>query len=139
MLSGLNKRLRLKAAVTLAALYAFCIVAPHAALALTHNAAHCVTETQGAAHMHHEAKAAQHVHADDVAHSHPNSGAPQEHSDADGKSYGGNCCGLFCLTALAHEPASALSAPPAALLAGPGEFYRLAGRGPDRINRPPIG
>ena len=139
MLSGLNKRFRLKAAVALAALYAFCVLAPHTALALA-NAAHCLTEPHGAAHVHQEQAATKsHVHADGMAHAHPDTGTPQKDSDADGKSHSGNCCGLFCVTALAHEPALALFVPPAALLVGLGEFYQLAGRGPDRINRPPIG
>ena len=138
MLSGLSKRFRLKAAVALAALYAFCVLAPHAALALTNAAAHCLTEPRGAAHVHQEkAPAKSHVHADGVVHSH--TGTAHDESDSDGKPHSGNCCGIFCVTALAHEPAPALSAPPAALLVGPGEFYRLAGHSPDRINRPPIG
>ena len=140
MLSGLSKRFRLKAAIALAALYAFCVLAPHAALALTNVAAHCLTEPHGAAHVHNApAKAAKHVHADGVEHSHDGASAPNEHSDGDGKSHSGNCCGLFCVTALSHGPAPALFAPPAAPRVGPGAFYHLAGCGPDRINRPPIG
>ena len=140
MLSGLNKRFRLKAALALAALYAFCVLAPHAALALTNAAAHCLTEPHGAAHVHQEqASAKSHVHADGVAHSHSDTGAAHEESGADGKSHGGNCCGLFCVTALAHEPAPVLFAPQAAPLVGPAAFYHLSGCGPDRINRPPIG
>ena len=138
MLSGLNKRFRLKAAVALAALYAFCVLAPHTALALA-DAAHCLTEPHGAAHVHQQHATKSHVYADGVAHAHPDTGTPQKDSDADGKSHSGNCCGLFCVTAMAHEPALALFASPTTLLVGPGEFYQLAGRGPDRINRPPIG
>ncbi|HKS63035.1 MAG TPA: hypothetical protein VJT13_15140 [Xanthobacteraceae bacterium] len=139
MLSGLSKRFRLKAAVALAALYAFCVLAPHAALALSNAAAHCLTEAPGAAHVHHApAKAAQHVHADGVAHTHDDTSAPNQHPDADGKSHAGNCCGLFCVTALSHEAAPTLLAPPAAPLVRSGAFYHLAGCGPDRINRPPI-
>ena len=138
MLSGLSKRFRLKAAVALAALYSFCVLSPHTALALA-NAAHCLTEPHGAAHVHQEQAAAKgHVHADGVAHAHHDTGTPQKESDADGKSHSRNCCGVFCVTAMAHEPGLALFASPTALLVGPGAFYQLAGRGPDRINRPPI-
>jgi len=140
MLRGLTKRIRFRAAIAVAALYAFCVLAPHAALALTQAAAHCLTEPHGAAHVHQEqAAATSHVHADGVAHVHSDTGTPHNHSDADGRDHGGNCCGLFCVTALTHEPTPALSEPLAASLVGLDEFDQLAGRGPDRINRPPIG
>lgn len=140
MLSALKKKFRLKAALALAALYAVCVVAPHAALALTGDAVHCLTEAHGSAHMHKDPTATKnHVHSDGVTHSHHDTGLPEVPSDTGDKSHSGNCCGLFCVTALVHEPPLVISTPPAALLVGPGEFYRLAGRGPDRINRPPIG
>jgi hypothetical protein len=138
MLTGLSRRLRLNAAAVLAALYAVCVLAPHAALAFTHVAAHCLTEPHGAAHVH-PVKAAKHVHADDTAHEHHGAGAPHQHSDADGKAPAGNCCGLFCVSALAHEGVPAPAAPLAARLAEPGAFSDLVGHEPDRINRPPIG
>jgi len=137
MLRGLTRGLRFRAALALAALYAFCVIAPHAAFALTHAVAHCLTEPHGAAHVH-QPRAKVHVHADGVAHTHGNA-APQQQSNADGKDHDGTCCGLFCVTALAHEPAPTLSAPLAARLIGPGQQYERAGRGPERINRPPIG
>lgn len=140
MLSALDKALRIKAAVALALVYASCILAPSAAFAVAapDAAAHCLTEPLGAAHVHREHAAPKsHVHAE-VTHTHHETRAPQKSSDADGKAHGGNCCGLFCVTALAHEPVPALSAPPAVTLLGAGHDYRLAGRGPDRINRPPI-
>ena len=135
MLTSLTRRWRFKAALALAALYAFCVIAPHAALALTEAAAHCLTEPHGASHVH-QPQSKVHVHADGVAHTHDDAG-PQKPADA-GKDHGGACCGLFCVTALTHEPAPTLSAPLAAGLIGPGHQYELPGRGPERINRPPI-
>ena len=140
MLRGLSRRLRFKAALALAALYAFCVIAPHAALALTEAAAHCLTEPHGASHVHQppaKVQARVHVHADGMAHTHHDS-APQQQDSTDGRDHGGTCCGLFCVTALTHEPAPTLSAPLAARLIGPGHQYELPGRGPERINRPPI-
>ena len=51
---------------------------------------------------------------DKASHAHGDAGAPQKHSDAMDKNHDGTCCGLFCITAIAHEPPSALSAPSAA-------------------------
>ena len=131
MLTSLTRRLRFKAALALAALYAFCVIAPHAALALTEAATHCLT----ASHVH-QPQSKVHVHADGVAHTHDDTG-PQKPADA-GKDHDGACCGLFCVTALTHEAAPTLSAPLAARLVGPGDQYELPGREPERINRPPI-
>jgi hypothetical protein len=143
VLLGCNKRRRIRAAVAVSLLYVVCILAPSAALALAEPgaAAHCLTESSlGAAHVHHERAAPNNdVHADGGAHIHSDAGMPDRHSDADGKSHGGNCCGLFCVTAMPYEPALALAVPPAAALVGLGQDYQLAGRGLDRINRPPIG
>jgi hypothetical protein len=142
MLSVFSKRFRIKAAIAATVLYAVCVLAPSAALAFGDRdaTAHCLTDVPVAAHVHQPQPAAHnHDSADGTAHEHSDSSTPQKHSDADGKNHAGNCCGLFCVTALAHEPALALSAPPTAALSGPGGDYELAGRGPDRINRPPIG
>ena len=130
MLSGLNKKFRLKAALALAALYAFCVLLPHAALALTHGGTHCLTEP----HVHQRPAPKIHVHADGVTHTHPDD--TNHHSDTDGKN-SGNCCGLFCITALAHEPVLAIAAPMISASVGPGLDDALAGRGPDLIKRPP--
>ena len=135
MLSGLTRGFRLRAALMLAVLYALCVLGPAAALALTNTAMHCLTE-QGAAHVHGQASAKSHAHADGADHQHHDDGATQEHSDA-GKAASGNCCGLFCITALSHEPGFALLAPPATGRAIPVIVDALDGHGPDRLKRPP--
>jgi hypothetical protein len=138
MMAGfLRMRQLLVTRLIVAALYAVCIVAPHAAVALNKSAAHCLTDSQ-AAHVHqHGDSAPAHVHADGAVHHHaeiaPDQASPGNHSPE------GMCCGLFCLTGLV-APASALSAS-APILAGPivaGPDYALSGRSPDRITKPPI-
>lgn len=149
MLTRLRKRLRLKAALALAALYAVCILMPNAALAFSaHAAAHCLTET-GPAHVHaapavtsktHEhSDGSGHSHATKVSHTHDDTAAADDEKGDHGKKHEGGCCGLFCISALAHEPPAVLTT---ALTGGrtvPVHTYALAGRGPSRINRPPIG
>lgn len=129
------RQFRFKAALALAALYAFCILAPHAALAFTHaaNALPCLGESQGLAHVH-KAATTTHVHADGTTHEHK--GGKTQHSD--GKAQDANCCGLFCVTALTNDPGVVLVVPEL----GTPSLVALArappSRGPERINRPPI-
>ena len=149
MLAGMSKRLRIRAALSIAALYAFCVLAPHAALAFGHASAHCLTDEQpSAAHVHKaKAKLASHTHADGTVHHHNAVPAhddaitadPHQHSDANGKSDTGNCCGLFCISALALELGVALPAPPLVATDLSSVHDALRGHSPTRINRPPIG
>lgn len=130
----MTRRFRFRAALALAVLYVFCILAPHAALAFTGaaSAAPCLTETEGLAHVHHAA-ANTHVHANGTVHEH---GDKSRHSD--GKAEHGNCCGMFCVTALANDPGVVLVVPE---LGTPPQVVLMDGlpsRGPDRIDRPPI-
>jgi hypothetical protein len=147
MLSGLTKRFRLKAALVLAALYALCILAPHAAMAFGSGAAHCLTEDMSAAHVHPaKAEPVSHTHADGVVHTHGDQAShkladgstPHKSSDADGKNHSGNCCGLFCVSAIALDADTTLAAPLAHSPHLPGLCEFLTGRGPDRLIRPPI-
>ena len=135
MLSGLTRRFRLRAAIMLAALYTLCAVGPAAALALTRSAMHCLTE-HSAAHVHGKASAQIHGHMDDLSRQHDDGDAAHKHSDTE-KAAPGNCCGLFCVTALAHEPGFAPLTLPAIGPAAPAHADALDGRGPDRIDRPP--
>ena len=137
MLSGLNKGMRLRAAVMLTVLYAICVLAPSAALAFSPRAAHCLTGTQTMAHVHPVSEqATAHAHDDDTAHSHADAGATNP-SQSDEKGRSGDCCGLFCASALAHAPIEALPALHTPALAGPALTFQLHGCGPDRIHRPP--
>ena len=137
---SLTKKLRKRAAILIAVAYAFCVMAPTAALAAVHSPTvfHCLTETGGMANAEEHASAA-HGHADAVAHQHDEqSSAPDHHSSNDGKVDTASCCGLFCVSALAHEPGLTfgLSAPATASVAALANG--LNGRAPCPLHRPPI-
>src|SRR3954449_1693811 len=135
MLTAFSKRFRIKAALALALLYGFCILAPDAAIALTNNAAHCLEDVV-AEHSHeHLAALHTHIHADGTIHQHSDH---HEHSGSGKKSDSESCCGLFSIAAIAQEPGLAVAERPSSLTHVTGLDYILAGRGPGRINRPPI-
>src|SRR6516162_7808533 len=127
MLSVFAKAIRVKGAIVLAALYTLCILAPSAAFAFSASpgVAHCLTE----GHVH--------IHADGTAHHHDHDGAAPPSGD-DEKSRVASCCSLFSVVALPGEPGPSLG------LYSPGSTVlpvladALSGRGPERINRPPI-
>lgn len=129
----------MRATIAIVVAYAFCVLAPAAALAFVSGpiALHCLTEQHGIT-VAHDHGAPAHVHADGTTHRHADSGIPHKHSDADGKSHSGNCCGLFCMSALAQEPGLTLAVLTFATPSQPSPEIGLAGRGPDRIIRPPI-
>jgi hypothetical protein len=128
----------MRMAMLFAFLYAFCVLAPSAALAFSPNAdAHCLMELQGvAAGRDHHGMV--HQHADGVLHQNADHASPQKHSDADGKAHPDKCCGLFSVTTLAVEPGLALGVPAPVSVTFATLEDNLGGRGPDRINRPPI-
>jgi hypothetical protein len=152
MVWRLSKIARVRAAVALAVTYAFCVLAPHAALALTHAAIaiHCLNEPMTVAHVHQAAMPVEHAHSDAPKHVHHDEGLSQttQHRHADHAKNGhsptpgqndSNCCGLFCVTALAGRDLDVLP-----LL--PTRSFRLAFRQaagtpiiPSRITEPPIG
>lgn len=145
MFRGWNRRIRWRVAAGLAALYAFCVLLPSAALAVTHVAAHCLTGSNGASHVHRAIEktpdrdhAAPHSHAGNAQHEHSHDGAPHQHEKADDTSHGGNCCGLFCLSAISQDGGSFPAVVFAVAKDSPVLADALAGRVPDRINRPPI-
>jgi hypothetical protein len=147
MLSVPTRRFRVKAAIALVALYAVCILAPSAAFALSSNPslAHCLTEDHVAPVVHDHGKAharehggMTHQHADGSTHQHHHHGAPQKHSGGDGKTPVPSCCGLFSVVAIADEPGVVLGSSGHASRLVPALRDTLNGRGPDRINRPPI-
>jgi hypothetical protein len=148
MLSALTKSFRAGAAIVIVALYALCSIAPAAAFAFSNNPAVplCLTEGHVGVHnagMHdhgvaHDHGGTAHVHADGSAHQHHDDGTTPQHSGDDDKARVASCCGLFSVVAIAGEPAPSLGlySPASAVLPVAGEA--LSGRGPERINRPPI-
>jgi hypothetical protein len=149
MLSALTKSFRVRAAIVIAALYTLCSIAPAAAFAFSNNPAvsHCLIEGHVGAHNaggQHDHGAAQdhggavHVHADGSAHQHHDDGAPPQHSGDDDKARVASCCGLFSVVAIADEPVPSLGLYNLASAVLPVIGEALSGRGPERINRPPI-
>jgi hypothetical protein len=139
MRSIMTRIVRMRMATLFAFLYAFCVLAPSAALAFGPPDAdvHCLAEGLGIAaeHDHHGTA---HQHANGALHQHADHASPQKHSDADGKAHPDKCCGLFSVTALAVEPGLALGVPAPVSVTFATLEDNLGGRGPDRINRPPI-
>jgi hypothetical protein len=142
-MSALTKTLRVKAAIVLAALYGLCVVAPALAFALSYNpaVAHCLTEGHVGVHDHganHEHGGKLHAHADGSAHHHHDDGAAPQPSHDDGKAAIATCCGLFSVVAIPGEPIPSFGLDSLASVVLPALGEALSGRGPERINRPPI-
>ena len=102
---SLTKTFRIRAAILVALAYAFCVLAPTAALAFSDSptAFHCLSELAGmGTPSQHEA--AGHTHMDGATHRHDEDGAHNHKSDLGDKGDVGTCCGLFCVSALSHDP-----------------------------------
>ena len=159
MLSLPTKSFRVKAAVAVTALYAFCILLPALAFALADGrmAPPCLMDDLAALSIHDHGAMPDHSMPDHSMAMHHHGGAPDAHAegsahhhaghsegakapgDSDsGKSRPGECCGLFPMVALAGviRPAPAPSRLASAVI--PALADALIGRGPDCIIRPPI-
>jgi hypothetical protein len=141
MLMQLRKGFRIRAACVLAVLYALCLLAPAGAFALGDGtrAAHCLTDNNhGLGHRdldYHKAGAS---HTHDNAHEHQDAAARQPSGDGgQTQTKPGDCCGLFCLSALA--PAADLPLVQSGVLASIPSVNAngIMGRGPDNPYRPP--
>lgn len=79
-----------------------------------------------------------HSHADEAVISQEQGGASDHHSNSDGKADTASCCGLFCVSALAHDPVLTfgLSVPASSSVAALANG--LVGRAPCPLHRPPI-
>ena len=123
-------------AIVVAALYAFCVSAPSAALALNKaTAEHCLTELQVRA----PAAPHSHTHADGTVHQHHyDDGAAAHHSNSDGRSQPASCCAAFFISGLAAQAVILLAVRAPAPADFPTLDDHLSGRTPERINRPPI-
>ena len=137
-------------------LYALCVIMPSASIAFGagRHAAHCFTDEQLGLTHHHEPDAGHghigasiephgHIRAQVQAHVHADHGAPRHDANhhpapATGDEGQPPCCGLFGLTAMAVDPDLDLGAPTRHSSILPISPQELNGRGPDRINRPPI-
>ena len=136
---SLTKNLRRRAAILIAVAYAFCVLAPTAALAFADSPAmvYCLPGTNAMA------KAAEHDgvahgHADEVVYQHEPSGMPDHHSSKNGKADAGSCCGLFCVSAIAHDPGLTFGLLAPASAAAYAIVTGLIGRAPSPLHRPPL-
>ena len=129
-LTQLSRSFRLRAAGVLVVLYAVCVLAPAAALAFgdAAKAAHCLTDENHGLGSHANSKA--HAHQDGTAHQHSDSGDEQQ-------STSGQCCGLFCLSALAPSTDFPLAQPSLPALVPSLTADGILGHGPNRLYRPP--
>ena len=153
MLVRVTRTVRRRAATIVAALYALCVLMPAAALALgsADGPVHCFTDQQLGLHVHQSVAA----HGHSAAHGHANlqmpagehvhsAHAPHRHDEShppgtgDRSDHPATCCGLFGVTAMTVDPQLDLGAPSRHSSILPTSFEELTGRGPDRINRPPI-
>lgn len=151
---GLTKNLRRRAAIAIAVAYAFCVLAPAGALAVVSSPTvfHCIGELNAKAAPAVQQTAA-HVHEDGTSHhlghsAHDKSGAADHHADAGGKAHdgkdhdskdhGGTCCGLFCVSALAHDPGVTFGVTSPASTSVATLANGLDGRAPCPLHRPPI-
>lgn len=135
MLSFLTRKMRLKAAVFLAALYALTALAPHMALAVAGPGGyvHCLANEK---RPHDHSAVSDHKHADDSAHSHSSNESLPDSKESQGPV--APCCGLFSVTALTSEPRVVLPAPAVASRILPFPSEGVDGQQPGRIIRPPI-
>ena len=151
-MKALTKNLRRRAAIVIAVAYAFCVLAPTAALAVVASPTvfHCIGNLgakSNAKQVSAKQVSATHKHADGNAHHHAQSspddghtrlGAVPDHHSGQDKSDTGNCCGLFCVSAVAHDAGMTFgqfepsSVAPSAVVTG------LIGRAPTPLHRPPI-
>jgi hypothetical protein len=129
MLSWLTKRLRTRAALVLAVLYASCVITPPIALAFTDgaSAAHCLADD-------HHGTGAQHMHGQTHVHDDGNVPGKGNHGD---KGMANNCCGLFCVTAGAIPSLPVITEPGHTMAMNAGLDGVLRSRASDRIDRPP--
>jgi hypothetical protein len=97
MLAALRRGVRFRIAFAMAAFAVFAFVAPAIAVAFApaERAAHCLTHSDHAIGNEHVDQAADHDH-------HPGGLDQAKHSHR-GDKHPSQCCGLFCVTALAPE------------------------------------
>lgn len=142
MLTRLTERLRVRAAIALAATYLFCVMFPPVAFAFGDGAlaAHCLTsEHHGATHVRGKDNdhARTHVHGDGNVHKHADETGSANRSDSKPAKYVGSCCGLFCFAAVTAESHAVGRQPVHASAAVPVWAENLVGQRPGRIDRPP--
>jgi hypothetical protein len=105
MFRWVNHSLRVRGAIWLVAIYAFCVVAPSAALAVTNDALspHCISKDSSDDHS---------MHADSGAMNEVANAADEQIEMPFGVQHNGKqskskiCCGMLCFSAMASETAT---------------------------------
>lgn len=134
------KRTRLRGALAMAALYAVCVLAPHAALAFGggEHAAHCLTGSDKGVAEHVHADGTSHMQSDGTAHAQHESNAAKQDTHDNGKLHSASsCCGLFSMTALDNAVDTSLAVLPQAAAHYLILTATLWGGRPDCLYRPP--
>lgn len=141
----------------LALVYLFCVLAPAMSFAFSDGtrAGPCLTEDEhgmGIVHVHeHISAVAQHVQEDGRSHDHASSvvaSAPDDGQTAAGsdpvsspvnhdKSFGGQCCGMICVSALPAKLADIRPPAPRTICLS-ANYRAVADNTPPRLYRPPI-
>lgn len=132
----LTSQWRKRAAAVLVALYALCLVAPAAAFAFSASPATalCLSQTDDHQSTGESGLGKSHIHQDGMDH---HKSSPDK-SNFGGDHHPGNCCGLFCVTAIV-PPALGITAlhPMQASAVVLPAAESLFGRSSNRIDRPP--
>ncbi len=138
MLSWLVPRLRFYGAITMVALYAFCIVMPSVALAFPTGSApsQCLTDDHHRIANQDGIRVHGRIHVQSSSAIGKHAGNSMEGGDGKLKCHGGACCGLFCCAAITGDSGATVVQPVPASLFGALDV-RLDGHGPKRIGRPP--
>jgi hypothetical protein len=138
VLIGLQQRFRARAALTCAALYLVCVLVSSVAFALAHGGdlLDCLTEQHAVAAVPHHDVASHELAG--MMHDHGGSGAPHQYPGDPQKHQIAPCCSMFAMVALLGAPVPELASATPLAASFPLLQDALDGRGPDRINRPPI-
>lgn len=136
---NLTKNFRMRAAILIALVYAFCALAPSAALTLNGSpkAFHCLAELAGMTMPAGHASIA-HDNMQGAPHHHSAKDVADKNAPSHDKAHTASCCGLFCMSALAYEPGIIFTVSVPSSPALPAAAVGLAGCGPSRLHRPPI-
>jgi hypothetical protein len=147
MLGILASLAKCRAANFVALVYLASVMMPSVTVAFADGAgtAYCLEEitaqvAPAAVHVHVHGDGTVHHHADKTPATaiHDESGKRHPGTQAPIHSHDVNCCGLFGFTAVLPELGGAITRSAAGYVQPPMLADHLAGRGPDRINRPPI-
>jgi len=128
--------------MTFVAVYLVCVLAPSVALAYMDgpSAFHCLTtqHEHGSAHVHDAKMLTGNAVVQTPDALHHDVGHSSGQNKVDDQAMTINCCGLFCVSAMPTSPVPHI-VPIARIVPAVVALYRgIAGRGPDRIYRPPI-